>query len=153
MKKTIFLFSTGIFLLTAACAIDGTPMASSSAGSAAATADGDGKALPPVFNQFSDIPIPERSEMNFKQSLIFGSQQWWTGRLVFSSPYSSGGIFDFFMSEMGKFGWQEITVVRSKTSILTFRQGNRIATIQINGDSTGSDVEFTVSPSAATQER
>ena len=152
MKKTIFLFSAGILLLTGACTINGsTPMASTSSTSASTSADG--KTLPPVFSQFADIPIPERSEMDTKQSLIFGNQQWWTGRLVFTSPYSAGGLFDFFMSEMPKFGWQEITVVRSKTSILSFRQGNRVATIQISGDSS-SEVEFTVSPSAASpQER
>ena len=140
-------------LLTSACTINGsTPMTSTSSAAATTGTDAEGRTLPPVFNQFSDIPIPERSEMDTKQSLIFGNQQWWTGRLVFSSPYSAGGLFDFFMSEMPKFGWQEITVVRSKISILTFRQGNRIATIQIDGDSS-SEVEFTVSPAAVAQER
>lgn len=151
MKRTIFLFSAGILLLTGACAMDGAPMASTSS-TASTGMDSEGKTLPPVFNQFSDIPIPERSEMDLKRSLIFGNQQWWTGRLVFSSPYASGGLFDFFMSEMPKFGWQEITVVRSKISVLTFRQGNRIATIQITGSSS-SEVEFTVSPSSASQKR
>ncbi len=151
MKKTIFLFSMGIMLLTSACAFnDGTPMTSTSSTSATGVSS-DGKTLPPVFNQFSDIPIPERSEMDLKRSLIFGNQQWWTGRLVFASPYSSGGLFDFFMSEMPKFGWQEITVVRSKNSVLTFRQGNRVATILISGDNSGAEVEFTVSPSSISQ--
>lgn len=149
MKKIFFLFSASFLLLINACAINSTPMATTSNNTTGTNSDGS--TLPPVFNQFSDIPIPERSEMDLKRSLIFGNQQWWTGRLVFSSPYAAGGLFDFFMSEMPKFGWQEVTVIRSKNSVLTFRQGNRVATIQIEGDNTSSEVNFTVSPSSLSQ--
>lgn len=109
--------------------------------------DGTDSTLPPSFAQFNDIPIPEKAMMDLKQSLLFGGESAWIGRLVFSAPYTQNGMFDFYMSEMPKFGWTEVTVVRSKVSVLSFRRDTRIATIQLESDIVGGTVvSFTVSP-------
>lgn len=103
--------------------------------------------LPPSFAQFNDIPIPEKAMMDLKQSLLLGGESTWIGRLVFTAPYTQNSLFDFYMSEMPKFGWSEITVVRSKISVLSFRRDTRIATIQLESDIvSGTVVSFTVSP-------
>lgn len=85
--------------------------------------------------------------MDLKQTLLLGGSSSWIGRLVFSTPYSLNSMFDFYMSEMPKFGWKEVTVVRSKISVMTFTNKSRIATIQLEQDLVnGSIVSFTVSP-------
>ena len=101
---------------------------------------------PPSFSHFTDIPIPENSVMNVERTFLLGAGEDWTGRLVFSTPYGLNRLFDFYMSEMPKFGWSEITVVRSQTSVLTFKRNNRIATIQLSGDKSSSHIDLTVSP-------
>ena len=107
----------------------------------------DANGLSPSFAQFNDIPIPEKATMDLKQTLLLGGSSAWIGRLVFSTPYSLNSMFDFYMSEMPKFGWKEVTVVRSKISVMTFTNKCRIATIQLEQDLVnGSIVSFTVSP-------
>lgn len=106
-----------------------------------------GNTLPYSFSNFSDIPIPEQSEMNMTQTAIYGRGTEWLGRLVFSTPYSVGGVYDFYVEEMKKFAWVEITSVRGINSVLTFMRGNRVALIQLQPSTfRGTDVLFTVSP-------
>ena len=101
----------------------------------------------PSFAQFNDIPIPEKATMDLKSTLLLGGSSAWIGRLVFTAPYTLNGMFDFYMSEMPKFGWKEVTVVRSKVSVLSFTNLNRVATIQLEPDMVnGTIVSFTVSP-------
>lgn len=107
----------------------------------------NGNTLPYSFSNFSDIPIPEQSEMNMNQTAIYGRGNEWLGRLIFSTPYSVGGVYDFYVEEMKKFGWTEITSVRGVNSVLTFMMNNRVALIQLQPSGfRGSDVLFTVSP-------
>ena len=106
-----------------------------------------GNVLPYSFSNFSDIPIPEQSEMNMTQTAIYGRGTEWLGRLVFSTPYSVGGVYDFYVEEMIKFAWTEITSVRGVNSVLTFMRDNRVALIQLQPSTfRGTDVLFTVSP-------
>lgn len=156
MKNTFFLAAVGTSLLFSACAIlapNSSPLVSSSnSASGAVTTDENGQQVaPPAFSQFSDIPIPEQAEMDLDRTFALGGSNLWSGRLVFTAPYTQGGLFDFYMSEMPKFGWQEITVVRSKVSVMTFKQGERVATIQIEAGSMRTEVLFTVSPSAGSR--
>ena len=101
----------------------------------------------PSFAQFNDIPIPENARMDLKSSLLLGGESAWIGRLVFSAPYTLNGMFDFYMSQMPAFGWKEVTVVRSKVSVLSFTNNDRVATIQLEADMVNDTiVSFTVSP-------
>ncbi|MEO5372837.1 MAG: hypothetical protein H7840_01015 [Alphaproteobacteria bacterium] len=101
----------------------------------------------PSFSQFSDIPVPQNSTMDVKGTLVLGSRDAWVGRLMLAARYGSSEIFDFYHAEMPRFGWEEITSVRSAVSVLTYRRGNRIATIQIQATPLGnSEVDFVVSP-------
>jgi hypothetical protein len=106
------------------------------------------KPEPPAnFAQFKDIPIPENAKMDLDRTLLFGGSDAWIGRLYFTAPYNAAGIFDFYMAEMPIFGWNEITAVRAEQSKMTYKRGNRIATIEIRPSSaSGSAVSFTVSP-------
>ena len=99
----------------------------------------------PNFAQFREIPVPEKATMDLKKTMLFGNDPL-IGRLAFSAPYSQSSLFDFYMQEMPKFGWREITVIRSANSFLTFSKGNRVATIQLSTTAvSGSDVIFDIS--------
>lgn len=110
-------------------------------------ADDGANGSSPSFAQFNDIPIPEKATMDLKSTLLLGGSSAWIGRLVFSAPYTLNSMFDFYMSEMPKFGWKEVTVVRSKVSVLSFTNDDRVATVQLETDMVnGTIVSFTVSP-------
>lgn len=89
------------------------------------------------FAKFKDIPIPEGSKMSVQETIIFGSSDEWFGRLTILSNYNHAQAFDYFKYEMPNFKWKEITTVRSESSVLTYENQNRIATIQITSNSIG----------------
>jgi hypothetical protein len=106
-----------------------------------------GAVTPTGFGQFNDIPIPEGSTMDMDRSLILGAQERWIGRLSRSTSQSAPAVFDTFQSQMPRFGWSEVSAVRSETSVLTFSQGERVATIQIARTTFGgSNVDITMTP-------
>lgn len=102
------------------------------------------------FAQFSDIAVPSGATMNVDRTLVLGARDAWIGRLALSAPDNATQTYDFFLREMPKFGWQEITTVRSEVSVLTYMRGDRIATVQIMPRTLGgSKVDITVSPRGA----
>ena len=106
-----------------------------------------GAVTPTGFGQFNDIPIPEGSTMDLDRSLILGAQERWIGRLSLSTSQTPPAVFDTFQSQMPRFGWTEVSAVRSETSVLTFSQGERVATIQIARTTFGgSNVDITMTP-------
>ena len=76
------------------------------------------------LSQITDIPIPPGTTLNARNSLILGSGDLWTGRLVMSLDQSHSEAFALFTTQMPQFGWQPITSVQSETSLLTFVRGN-----------------------------
>lgn len=99
----------------------------------------------PNFAQFKDIPVPEKATMDLKKTLLFGNEPP-IGKLTFSAPYSQVNLFDFYMQEMSKFGWQEITTIRTENSSLIFSKDDRIASIRLTSTAvTGTEVVFTIS--------
>lgn len=102
------------------------------------------------FTRFPDLPMPVKAELNMGKTLVFGTNDAWIGRMVISSSHGSNDMFDFYKQEMPGFGWQEITSVRSETSVMTYTRGQRVATIQIAGTTfKGANVTITVSPKGA----
>ncbi|MCE2510051.1 MAG: hypothetical protein J4G10_03600 [Alphaproteobacteria bacterium] len=104
----------------------------------------------PSFAQFTDIPIPGQATMDVERTLILGSSSGWTGRLVMRTPEMSSTMYDFYLEEMPKFGWQLLTVVRTAQSLQTYRMGDRFATVQIKATAMGgASINLTVSPQGA----
>ncbi|MBC8269989.1 MAG: hypothetical protein H8E36_14690 [Rhodospirillaceae bacterium] len=102
------------------------------------------------FARFPDLPMPVKAEMDMSKTLVFGTNDEWIGRLVISSSHGPNDMFDFYKQEMTGFGWQEITSVRSDTSVMTYTRGQRVATIQITSATLrGSKITITVSPKGA----
>lgn len=102
------------------------------------------------FTRFPDLPMPVKAELEMNKTLVFGTNDAWIGRLVISSSHGQNDMFDFYKQEMSGFGWQEITSIRSETSVMTYTRGDRVATIQF-ADATlkGTRVTITVSPKGA----
>ncbi|NQV47546.1 MAG: hypothetical protein HQ504_07160 [Rhodospirillaceae bacterium] len=104
----------------------------------------------PSFSRFPDLPMPVKAKLDMGKTLIFGTNDEWIGRLVVSASHSSNDMFDFYKQEMPGFGWQEITSIRSDTSVMTYTRGERVATIQIEDSALrGANVTVTVSPRGA----
>jgi hypothetical protein len=107
----------------------------------------EGEEAAPALTQFTDLPIPSDSTMNLEDTLILGSQESWLGRLALRTAHDAGKVNEFYRNEMPKFGWTEITIVRSEISIHTWSRGDRIATIRIEKETLrNTDVEITISP-------
>lgn len=117
-------------------------------GEANQTAGTEETARQPSFNQFSDIPIPEGANMDLDQTLILGNQDGWIGRLSLKSRHSMAMMYNFYEREMARFGWSQITVVRTSISTMTYSRGQRIATITLQPGtlSSGVTIDFTVAP-------
>ncbi len=112
--------------------------------------DASGAPSQASFTRFPDLPMPVNADLQMDETLIFGTNDTWIGRLVIQSSHSSNDMFDFYKREMPGFEWQEITSVRAKTSVMTYTRGERVATIQIEGRTLrGSTVTITVSPRGA----
>ncbi len=120
-------------------------------GSPALDANGDPAAAGAMdergFTRFPDIPIPSGATMDLDRSLVLGARDEWIGRLAMHVGGRPGALFDFYSREMARFGWREITSVRSETSVLTYSRGERVATIQIRSVTLrGAQVDVTISP-------
>ena len=126
MKKYIFSILFLIIVLLGACTRNGVPLLSTSVSGV--------EGLPAEqlsFAKFKDIPIPDGSLMDMKNTVIFGSDDEWFGRLSLVPNLSHAETFDFFRFEMPNLNWKEITNVRATSSVLSYEKDNRIVTIQI----------------------
>ncbi len=134
------VYVAGAMLALAAC--DRGPELAAS--SAPIQADGEATA---AFQPITDVPIPEGARLDSGRSLVLGGEDNWTGRLVFSIGESSADAFALYHQDMQRFGWRLITSVQAESSVLAFSQGDRVATIQIEGRTlSGATVAITMSP-------
>mgnify|MGYP001200334158 CR=1 FL=1 len=125
MLKLFFLAFIGCLLLSG-CTKNGIPLMSSSISGT--------EGLPPEqlsFAKFKDIPIPDGAVMDMKDTIIFGSDEEWFGRLTIIPNLSHAETFDFFRFEMPNLSWEEITNVRATSSVLSYQKNQRVVTIQI----------------------
>mgnify|MGYP003344308467 CR=1 FL=1 len=96
------------------------------------------------------IAMPAGYKVDPARTLIFGTDETWTGRLSYSTKSSAEDVFEFLHKEMPNFGWAELSSMRSDASVLTFTSDatNRVATIHIGrGSMLGSTaVDLVVAP-------
>lgn len=111
------------------------------------SAEKTSKSATTAFQLFTDIPIPAGTSFDVENSLILGSGEGWTGRLIVTLSKNPADAFAVYTVEMPEFGWKPIASVQSETSVLTFTRGDRAATIEIEARAiTGSLVRITMTP-------
>jgi hypothetical protein len=109
----------------------------------------DGVSETPRFTQFTDIPIPANAEVDLDNLLVLGTEDGWIGRLSLTSGHGMIDMYAFYEREMPRFGWDQIPIIRSSISTMTYSSGPRIATITLHPKTTGgSNINFTVAPGA-----
>lgn len=107
-----------------------------------------------AFQNTTDVPIPAGAILDTERSILLGTMDRWTGRLVMMLSQAPAETFSAFQRDMPGFGWQPITSVQASTSVLAFTLGERVATIEIEaGPSGGALVSIIMSPRARGQER
>lgn len=128
----------------------GVPGASSTS-APASNASSDVAANAAGFARFSDIPMPPKNSIDLDRTIVFGTERDWIGRITLSSSLNVSDTYDFYKREMPRYGWTELTSVRSATSVLSYQMDSRIATIQVSGQRFGgSAIEFWMNPRAGT---
>ena len=83
------------------------------------------------FAEFNDFPIPINSKLIKDQSIIISKKDGWYGRLSFTTSESQLTVYDFFRNELPKFGWKKISEISSDSSLLSYQNQVRFASIQI----------------------
>ena len=127
-------------LLVGACSTAGTVPTG-------APASVDGEQAEQGFVVFTDIPMPADASVQLDRTIVLGTGEDWMGRVTIRAKSDLVNVFDFYREQMPQFGWKELTVLRSATSVLSYTRGERIATIQIEaGPRSGSNITFSVSP-------
>lgn len=111
----------------------------------------DGSEVPAAFSSFPDVPFPSESFIDLGDTKVLGSGDKWIGSLAFTTPYNASRVFDFYVTEMPKYKWAEIAIVRAKISQMTYFRQNRAIQILIEmvGDNK-SRVTITAIPNQAT---
>jgi hypothetical protein len=100
---------------------------------------------PMSFLKFRDIPMASKTVMDIAKSSIYGDPYNWTGDLFLTAPYTFDGMFDFYNTEMKRFAWMPLGVVKGKYTIMTFLRHRRVATMQITrDDEKGSQIVVTM---------
>lgn len=131
-----------LVLLTASCASACTSMGGS--------AGGDSTVTEATAKQLSgDVPLPPGSVIKQQDTLVMSAASTWLGRISLSVSGEPQAVFTYFKDGMPASGWTLTSSSFSKTSLLTFTKGERVANIQMQGTSFGgNDVLITVAPAA-----
>lgn len=95
----------------------------------------DGSDIPPAFASFTGIPIPEPAYIDLEETRALGYGENWSGTLIFTAPYPTHEIFDFYISEMPKFGWSDVATVRARISHMTYIKDKKAIQILIEKNS------------------
>jgi hypothetical protein len=140
------------FLLTLAACSEGTAVTANTVPSAADDAAAAGSTAQ-IMVLAKGTALPAGYKVDPSRTMIFGTDERWTGRLTYTASGSADEVFDFLHKEMPNFGWAEISAVRSDNSLLTFTSETtgRLATINIRrGSVIGStQVDMVVAPQIA----
>lgn len=109
--------------------------------------NGDDGGTAHKLQNLSDVPLPRGYSLDSKETIIFGEADRWTGKIVYGINSNADDMLDYLRREMPTLGWQEVSVFRANTSVMTFQRQGRVATIQIfRGRVYGSNVEMVVAP-------
>lgn len=121
----------------------------SAASTAASPAHSGATATPgtPNYQPVTDIPIPPGTKINTERSVILGGPDRWFGRMVLILDRSTTLAYAYYLEQMPAFGWELITAVQGRSSMLTYVRGDRSAAVDIGSSGLrAAEVTITVSP-------
>ena len=85
-----------------------------------------------TLTRVQDIPFIEKSKIDISRSLLLGEGKSWSGQLYVNVPEPKPDVFNFYVKNLGTFGWKEQTTIRGETSVLNYvGENNRVAIITI----------------------
>ena len=101
-----------------------------------------------TLTRIQDLPFIKNSEIDIEKSLILGEGKSWSGQLLVKIPEPKPEVFNFYIRNIGDFGWKEQTTIRGETSVLNYvGENNRVAIINISeGSFNSSEVLISVAP-------
>lgn len=80
----------------------------------------------------TDLPLPRGYDLSRSKTVIFGEGDSWNGKVVYTINSAAEDMVTFYRRDMPALGWQEISVFRGPNSVLNFRRGDRVATVQVS---------------------
>lgn len=103
---------------------------------------------PPIIRRFVGIPMPPDNLLDLDRTVVVGDSNDWLGRVFFSTPMTVEQAIEFYRRDMPRFGWTELAVTQSDTSVLSYRMGGRMATIELSPlpATARTQVEFWINP-------
>jgi len=115
-----------------------------------AAVGGDSTVTDATTKQISgDVPLPPGSVIKQQDTLVMSAASTWLGRIGLNVAGEPQAVFTYFKDGMPASGWTLTSSSFSKTSLLTFTKGDRVANIQMQGTGFGgNDVLITVAPAA-----
>tara|TARA_Y100000992_G_C21238771_1_gene479571 strand:- start:44 stop:613 length:570 start_codon:yes stop_codon:yes gene_type:complete len=101
-----------------------------------------------TLTRIKDIPFIMGSEIDIEKSLILGEGKSWSGQLYINIAEAKPKVFNFYVNNLGDFGWKEQTTIRGVTSVLNYvGDNNRVAMISITkGNFRNTELIISVSP-------
>jgi hypothetical protein len=130
-----------LVLLTAFATVACTGMGGSAVGGDSTVTDATAKQLS------GDVPLPPGAVIKQQDTLVMSSASTWLGRISLNVSGEPQAVFTYFKDGMPASGWTLTSSSFSKTSLLTFTKGDRVANIQMQGTNFGgNDVLITVAP-------
>jgi len=136
LYRPFHVLTAVIGLALAGCAT--APGGEGAVTSTAATSPEGMTLAPPIA---AGTALPAGYKVDAGRTIIFGTNEAWTGRLSYSTSSSADDVFEFLHKEMPNFGWAELTSMRADPSLFTFTSSStgRMATITITrGSAIGS---------------
>ncbi len=79
-----------------------------------------------------EMPLPLGAKIDNDASLILGSGENWTGRVVLSIPLGSAEVFNSIREQFQASGWALLSSVKAKNSILVLTRQERTITLEIS---------------------
>jgi hypothetical protein len=129
-------------LLVAACSSTGSSPTTGGSGTKAG-----GAAAPITYQAVPDLPFAPGTTIDTERTLVLGSGERWMGRMALKSNLKSTQAYQYYLDQMPAFGWESVTAVQGKNSVLTWVRQERAATVEIAGTGFGgSTVDITVGP-------
>jgi hypothetical protein len=135
-------------LLTAALSACNTLSGSGGATSPSSPAAArSGASAPITYQAVPDLPFAPGTTIDTDRTLVLGSGERWMGRMALKTNLKSTQAYQYYLDQMPAFGWEPVSAVQGKTSVLTWIRADRAATIEIGSAALGgSAVDITVGP-------